>query len=450
VGLDLRERVAVDRRGVLMIGRSGFWATCLAVMLGGVLASSAVAGPADPGGSGRALLVGRDFRISAGTGAITQEYPAVAHNSVNNQYLVVWGDTRKGENIYGRRVAADGTRVGRDFRISSGADIWAPAIAYNSVNNQYLVVWRDYRSNRGRGWDIFGRRVKANGDRLGSDFRISGGAGTSEVGSPVVVYNPANNQYLVVWHDYRNQGERGTDIYGRRVKANGDRLGGDFRISGPDATADNWSPAVAYNSAANQYLVVWHDERNQAERGTDIYGQRLAADGTRVGADRRISGGAPSYGEYDPAVSYNSAGNQYLVVWRDQRKMAWPNDVYGQRVRANGTRVGGNFRISSMSGTTPEGRPTVVYNAGRNRYLVVWHDLRNQATSGLDLFGQQVKAGGILAGVNFRISGKNATADEWRQTVAYNSTDNQYLAVWSDSRNWATRNWDVYGRRVNG
>ncbi|MCJ7726300.1 MAG: hypothetical protein MUP76_07950, partial [Acidimicrobiia bacterium] len=69
-------------------------------------------------------------------------------------------------------------------------------------------------------------------------------------------------------------------------------LGGDFRISGPAATTDESGPAVAHNPINNQYLVVWRDGRKEATRGFDIYGQRFAANGTRIGGNFRISGPA--------------------------------------------------------------------------------------------------------------------------------------------------------------
>ena len=137
-------------------------------------------------------------------------------------------------------------------------------------------------------------------------------------------------------------------------------VGNDFRISGPGATSDEWDPAVAYNPTNHRYLVVWSDDRNEGSRGTDIYGQLLAADGTRIGGDFRISGPAATSYEYDPAVAYNPASNQYLVVWRDRRNDAtrgW--DIYGRRVKATGKPAGGDFRISGPAATDNEFGPVV-------------------------------------------------------------------------------------------
>ena len=97
-----------------------------------------------------------DFRISDmgpnGNTAYDAEDPAVAYNSTNNEYLVVWqgDDTTNGEfEIFGQRInAATGAEVGtNDFRLSdigpdgdAAYDAEEPAVASNS-RNEDLVVW---------------------------------------------------------------------------------------------------------------------------------------------------------------------------------------------------------------------------------------------------------------------------------------------------------------------
>jgi len=165
------------------------------------------------------------------------------------------------------------------------------------------------------------------------DFRISGLCATHWNGEPAVAYNSTDNQYLVVWTDERKYDSRRYDIYGQRIAANGAPLGNDFRISGRGATDDDWDPAVAYNSTDNQYLVVWTDERNYLTRELDIYGRKVAADGTHVGNDFRIGGRKAIYDSDVSAVAYNSTWNQHMVVWSDARDaLERSDDIYGRRV----------------------------------------------------------------------------------------------------------------------
>jgi hypothetical protein len=145
-----------------------------------------------------------------------------------------------------------------------------PAVAWSRVTGEGLVVWTDGRNHASRGTDIYGRRVGANGKPIGDDFRISGLKATADERRPAVAWNQTSQQYLVVWEDGRNETARGVDIYGRYMETAGKPAGRDFRISGPSAVSEEIAPAVAWNEADNEFLVVWEDWRNSATRSTDI------------------------------------------------------------------------------------------------------------------------------------------------------------------------------------
>jgi hypothetical protein len=309
-----------------------------------------------------------DFRISdaGGTGDANMDglYPAVAYNSTNNEYLVVWqaSDTDAGlaggeKEIFGQRInAATGAEVGtNDFRISDAGgtgdrfiEPWHPAVAYNSTNNEYLVVWHADDTDAGiddNENEIFGQRIDANGNEVGAnDFRISdaGDGPPNDMGAevdavwPGVAYNSTNNEYLVVWEaddtDAAGVVDNEWEIFGQRIYGDrtlGDEVGtNDFRISDAggsgDADREAHYPAVAYNRTSNQYLVVWNADDTDAGLAPfedEIFGQRInGATGVEVGTnDFRISDAGGTGGivseVWRPAVAYNSTNNEYLVVW---------------------------------------------------------------------------------------------------------------------------------------
>jgi hypothetical protein len=315
-----------------------------------------------------------DFRLSdmGGVGSSAAWFPAVAYNSTEDEYLVVWyGNDDAGslvdeeDEIYGQLVdAATGAEIGADFRLSDmGPDgdvnyyALFPAVAYNSVDNEYLVVWWGVDSTVSA--EIFGQRVNAAiGTEIGTnDFRLSdmGPAGGAFF-YPAVAYNSASDEYLVVWSGDDGTGGPGVDeleIYGQRVNAaTGAETGtNDFRLSdmGPDGNADYdaYSPAVAYNSADNEYLVVWSgddDTGGLVNNKYEIFGQRVGASGAEIGTDFRLSDMGPDgnaiYDALSPAVAYNSTGNEYLVVWHGDDDTGGLVDeeyeIYGQRVDGNG------------------------------------------------------------------------------------------------------------------
>ncbi|MCU0294262.1 MAG: hypothetical protein MUF10_20135, partial [Thermoanaerobaculaceae bacterium] len=124
-----------------------------------------------------------------------------------------------------------------------------PAVAWSRVTGEGLAVWTDGRNHASRGTDIYGRRVGANGKPIGDDFRISGLKATADERRPAVAWNET---------------ARGVDIYGRYMETAGKPAGRDFRICGPSAVSEEIAPAVAWNAADNEFLVVWEDWRNSA------------------------------------------------------------------------------------------------------------------------------------------------------------------------------------------
>ncbi|MBN2003426.1 MAG: hypothetical protein JXA21_08730 [Anaerolineae bacterium] len=429
---------------------------------------------------------GQDFRISNMGPARDTRYfalrPSVAYNYRDNEYLVVWaGDTQEHTvdnelEIYGRRVDAQtGIPLGGQFRISAmGPDgnpafgATDPAVAYNPRTHEYLVVWRgdDVVDNE---LEIYAQRLDAAGVEIGpNDVRISsmGPEGDPAFGAlaPAVVNNPFNNEYLVVWYGddvYNNV----VEIYGQRLNAAGAEIGpDDFVISDmgdqPDAAAFRAQNAdVTYNPNRNEYLVVWEGNDSiapLAAQEVEIFGQRLNALGNEVGAnDFRISAmgpdGDPTYAASHASVTYNPAGQEYLVVWSgndDATLNSGETEIYGQRLTAAGLLTGfESFRITSMG---PEGDPAfktfdpaVRYNLSLDEYLVVWRgdDNRDFGNGALvdeayEIFGQWLdSAGNEVGDDDFRISDagtydNDPAFDADRPAVAFSPENGKVLAVW--------------------
>ncbi len=433
--------------------KRGHW---LGMLLGALLVAGAVVPAAAASGGERALTTvlepvgNKDLRITTEAAAYVED-PAVAWNSADDQFLVVWSDRRnyvlRDYDIYGKIVAADGTKVTGDFRISDNAskmgDTW-PAVAYNPDRNEYLVVWSDSRTPA-RSNDTYGRRVAADGSLPEAGFRICGPAATGGEGAPAVAYDTANKSYLVVWPDGRDP-NRGLDIYGRLVPGAGVPTAADFRISGDAAVKHEGYPDVAFNAAADGYLVVWRDDRSYVSgRGLEIYGRRVSAAGAPLGTgDTRLSDSTG--GENMPAVAADPVADRYLVVWDDDRSAARGRDIYGQWVSGSGAQVGGDFRITGGGGSSNQSYPDAAYHSGRGEFLVVWQDGRDLEERMTDVYGRHVTGAGPT-GSDVRLCSRAAVHYETWTAVAFGATGAQYLVVWEDDRLVpGTQDHDVFGR----
>lgn len=423
-----------------------------------VVALALIAVPFTLGASARAAApraLGAEVPISRA--AYMQGLPALAWNETAGQYLVVWQDGRnkfyEGWNIYGVRVGADGAPIGSEFRISvptSETDQVRPAVAWNGEANEYLVVWEDYRLGETRGADVYGRRIRADGVPASGDFRISGATGMSDQGGPALAWNGEANEYLVVWEDYRAQDTRSADIYGRLLGPTGTALTPDRRLSAITTWSGQIAPAVVYNATADEYFVVWEDWRSDLSGGS-IFGRRVTAAGAALGRDLRVSSAAGNM-SLQPALAWNATANEYFVVWEDQRNLDARNiDVFGRRLNgADATPLERERALSGASALADDIAPSVAWSVASNEYLVAWQDARALDSRGLEVYGRRVGSDGRPKLGDFRLSGPPATLDETECAVAWGSSADTFLVVWRDGRNLggSSTGEDIYGRIV--
>ncbi|HID87319.1 MAG TPA: hypothetical protein EYP55_08055, partial [Anaerolineae bacterium] len=288
--------------------------------------------------SGDGELLGENVPLIVRVG--DQLDPDMVYNPPRDEYLLVWkNDVELDEEgqpiisdrqIYARRVSAGGQGGGESFVVSSGSGNHAhPAVAYNSRDDEYLVVWQ-----RGDIW-IYGRRVPSDGEPLGQ-FIIFLQSWPYPAPVPAVAYNSGQNEYLVVW-----ESEAEESIYGQRISSDGERLL-DEPLEIAAAVGTPSRPRVSYHrpeGGAEGYLVAWSDGRHSsADR--DIYGQFVSNMGKPLNeqgtpapcgpcANFSISSADPD--QRFPALAYNSFRREVLVAW--QQAATGGADIYGQRYR---------------------------------------------------------------------------------------------------------------------
>jgi hypothetical protein len=354
--------------------------------------------------------------------------PVLAYDSINNRYLVAYSkvvDLIETTHIYGQLLNADGTAYGSEFAISTGTDSqYNPSVAYDSVNQRFLVVWSDWRNYDTTNTDIYGQVVNADGSLYGSNFAISTDPDFQR--SPSVAYDSANEKFLVTWDDDRNTNTTSIDIYGQLVNADGSLFNFNFAIS--TFSGIQRVPSVAYDSVNGRFLVVWEDLRNFNLTFPDIFGQLVNANGSLFGSNFAISTN-PDF-QRNSSVAYDSVNQRFLVAWEDFRNRNTTSyDIYGQLVNANGSLYGtaANFNFAISTGTDFQTNPSVAYDSAHQRFLVAWEDFRNRDTTGYDIYGQVVNANGSLHDSDFAISTPNDA--QFEPSVAFNSDCENFLVA---------------------
>lgn len=377
--------------------------------------------------------------IAISTAAADEQAPAVAYNGTDRQFLVVWL-TRVGEAtaVYGQRVSADGQLLGGPFPIGADAATWPPArrpsVAWNSQGREYLVAWESLNG----GGVIYGQRVARDGSLLEGRKELNTAGHLTE--GLDVAYNPTRNEYLLIWSDRREPYEDYPDVWARRLSATGSPLADEFLVcpkaeGGPCDGQSQRIPTLAYNSSAQEYLAAWQEFRRGASGSLsiDIVGRRISGTGVPLGG--RILINSPEDGTQTlPDVAYNPAANEYMVVWRDGRENASQRRIYAQRLAADGSKLGGNGAVSIV--LADQRHPVVKPLASPVGYVVLWGDSRAYPPSDLytanaDLYSRLYFMtsgwqGEIVLGTDY--------GEDWPD-LEYDTANGRFLVVWQDGRN---------------
>lgn len=300
------------------------------------------------------------------------------------------------------------TLIGPNFPISTGTTSeGTPTVAFNPTTNQFLVVYGRAVS----GQTVTGQIVNSDGSLSGTYFPIFGSGRF-----PAVAFNPNNNQFLVVEYGFTEFIE---GVMGQLINADGTLNGTQFMISAgrTNSSTTVGNPGIAFNPLANQFLVVWEGFITSR---IDIRGQFVNADGTLGGSNFAIS--STVGGILNPNVAFNTTSNQFLVVW-EGRKDNVPN-IFGQLINADGSLDGGQFPISTVSGSKAD----VAFNPTANQFLVVWSGFSFPFSSGIS--GQLVNADGTLNSSNFPIFTSTGAG---RPAIGFIPLSNRFLVAGNGS-----------------
>lgn len=206
-----------------------------------------------------------------------------------------------------------------------------------------------------------------------------------------------------------------------------------------NATGDQTQPRTVSDGAGG-VILLWQDTRNG---NYDLFAQRYDAQGNALWT----AGGVPvctnAAVQVSPAICADGAGGA-LVAWRDGRGAS--NDIYAQRLNANGTPSWTVNGIAVCSAADHQDYPTLIPD-GSGGAFIAWSDYRNGAASSYDLYAQHVLAGGTAAWSANGLAFCTATGTQYMSRMVTDGSGGFY-ALFSDYRSGLSTN-DLYLQRVS-
>ena len=285
-----------------------------------------------------ALFIAILFSSNASSQVLLGDHsPSLSYNPLARMYRSVYLSYGY-PLLAGAEIDLWGTAYGGiPFMIYGVDDQSSPAIAFDNVNDRYLLVWT-------RAWpylDLYGLLTDYS-SVIRDQFLISSVPGVRT--KPMVTRDSVNGGYLVTWLDERNI--EGVAIYGQLISVDGELQGAEFMIaSGLSREDSEPSHSVAYDHVNQRFLVVWKPRES-------IHGQLINITG------RFTVKNSPSWKTFpmiiilfgQTSLAYDGLNQRYLVVW----DLTYGTGLtYGQLVSTHGTLEGTVFSISEGNSRNP-------------------------------------------------------------------------------------------------
>ncbi len=260
-----------------------------------------------------------------------------------------------------------------DAAASGGPLVW--------IGDRYGMAWQDRRDGN---YEIYFNTIDAGGAKRQPDVRLTSSDGFSV--NPTMVWN--NVEFLVAWQDDRNGA---FDVYAKRVSADGKALTADLQLTQAQGTFDNESPAIAagiggvgvawsfgdslhemidfqvwstdlsapitpplhVTSGATQavypvvvwnldrYIVAWYDKTASPAA---IYAAAFLADGTPLVPSTAVTDPGPFHSRYPFLYPL---GDRVLLVYSDDRDQNDGYEIYERTVHPDLTPQSAETRVTN-------------------------------------------------------------------------------------------------------
>jgi hypothetical protein len=264
----------------------------------------------------------------------------------------------------------------------------------------------------------------------GGEFQVNTYTTSSQY-SPAVAMD-AQGRFVVVWQSAGQDGNA-FGVFGQRYDPAGAPLGAEFQVN-TYTTSQQYTPAVAVDGAG-KFVVVW-GSYTQDGNLFGIFAQRYDADGSPLGGEFRVNSYTTSF-QGNPAVAMDSQG-RFVVSWQSYTQDGDAQGVFAQRYDAAGMPQGPEFQVNTFT-TNFQVRPAVAMDA-QGGFVVVWVDqFRNQ------IFGRRYDAAGAVQGGEFQVN--TYTTGFHQDPAVAMDPQGRFVVVWlSDGDGDGT---GVFGQRYD-
>jgi large repetitive protein len=348
-----------------------------------IVAENLLLNPPELDNESKEKIMGLLFnREKVNTADVAEDHLSIA-KLTDGGYVILWespdgvGPDSLVTNIKGQRFNSSGIPVGNEFRVNGrtyGDQHSAKVISLN--DGGFLTLWASYLKDQSV-WVTYGQRFDNNSVRVGPELEVNKSSNhsyselTPNIKMPIAPL--PRNEFVYVW-------ESNDEVKAQRYSLSGAKIGAEIAVN-TYTLGGQTSPAIAAKENG-EFLIVWNSAQQDGS-GWGVYGQRFAANGSKVGPEFRVNTNTNS-DQVLPEVTF-LAGGGFLVVWESSDGTG--KGVYAQLFDAAGNAIDSEFRVNTVTaGNEFYPRIAALTDGG---FAISW------GGSGSTIHAQQYNAAGV-------------------------------------------------------
>jgi Ca2+-binding RTX toxin-like protein len=299
------------------------------------------------------------------------------------------------------------------------------------ADGSYVVVWQS-NGQDGSSWGIYGQRFDASGTKVGSEFRANTYTTNHQLAPDVEVLEGGG--FVVTWSSYQ-QANGWWNVYGQRYDANGTAVGSEFRIN--TSTAHQRQDTSVTPLDDGGFVAFWMTHQQDGSQ-QGIFGQRYDASGTKVGGEFQVT----TYATNNQVDAYSASLSDggFVVTWASEGQDGSGFGIYGQRFDASGVKAGLEFRANTY--TTGAQTDSSVAGLSDGGFVVTWASDGQDGSSG-GIYAQRYDTTGTAVGSEFLVN--STTADNQTGPDVTGLASGGFVVVWR-SYDTGSAAWSAYGQ----
>jgi hypothetical protein len=199
----------------------------------------------------------------------------------------------------------------------------------------------------------------------------------------------------------------------------------------------NQTAVQVISDAAGGAIYTWIDDRNGTQ---DIYTQRVDANGTRQWNTNGIAICNATSDQFAPKLVADGSGGA-IIVWYDNRSGEW--DIYAQRINAGGTTLWTADGVSICTATGNQNAQQLISD-GSGGAIITWSDGRTGGPNA-EIYAQRINTAGTTLWPTNGVSVCNASSLQNIPQLVSDGSGGAIIA-WEDWRNSQS---DIYAQRIS-